>query len=67
MLVSIVGHAIFHTAGRRGPSTMDLSYLDFAGGAGGIAGADACGVVTVCGGISDAGCVTQSIYDSVLP
>ena len=27
MFVSIVGHAIFQTAGRSGPSTMDRSYF----------------------------------------
>ena len=27
MFVSMVGHAIFQTAGRSGPSTMDRSYL----------------------------------------
>lgn len=33
MFASIVGHAIFHTAARSGPSTIDRSYRDFAGGA----------------------------------
>jgi hypothetical protein len=35
MFVIIVGHAIFHTAGRSGPSTIDRSYRlrDVAGAA----------------------------------
>jgi hypothetical protein len=35
MFVNIVGHAIFHTAARKGPSTIDRSYRRDAGGAGG--------------------------------
>jgi hypothetical protein len=35
MLVSIVGHAIFQTAGRSGPSTIDRSYRRVGAGAGG--------------------------------
>jgi hypothetical protein len=42
MLVSIVGHAIFQTAGRNGPSTMDRSYFRRSG-AEATAGAAAAG------------------------
>jgi hypothetical protein len=39
MLVSMVGHAIFQTAERNGPSTIERSYRRVAG-AGATAGAD---------------------------
>ena len=41
MFVSIVGHAIFQTAERSGPSTIERSYLRAAvDGAGGVSGAE---------------------------
>lgn len=42
MFVSIVGHAIFHTAARNGPSTMERSYRPAAatGAVGGMGGAE---------------------------
>jgi hypothetical protein len=46
MLVSIVGHAIFHTAGPNGPSTMERSYRLFPGAAGGTWASDGCACVT---------------------
>lgn len=43
MLVSMVGQAIFHTAERSGPSTMDRSYRPAVGGGGGVSGGAAAG------------------------
>jgi len=62
MFVSIVGHAIFQTAGRRGPSTIERSYRRRSGAPYG-AGADggAADVISRVGG-SAAGLVTPSIY-----
>ena len=58
MLVSIVGHASFHTAGSSGPSIIERSYFFLTGAAGGIA----TGLATI--GISAVESVTAIIYAS---
>ena len=50
MLVSIVGHAIFHTADRSGPSMMERSYFRPPGGVGAAGGAGGTRVASAAGG-----------------
>src|SRR2546425_118155 len=74
--VSMVGHAIFHTAGDSGPSTMDRSYRRRSGAAGGAMGAAAAAAAATFAGagestIGDAGAddwgpfIRTSIYTTL--
>src|SRR5688500_12841282 len=55
MLVSMVGHAIFHTADRSGPSMMERSYFRPPGAVGAAGGAGGTSVASAAGGTTDTG------------